>query len=115
MENESSRSHESVENRENRFPPVVSREQAAQLMGGEDELKKLLDSTPYKNMRELRKYPIGGTRLFVDFDENDEPVFTICTSRADLQGKDVDRLLKLLEKYKTPVTGSWEGFKDKEV
>ncbi|MEK7660118.1 MAG: hypothetical protein AAB343_02840 [Patescibacteria group bacterium] len=104
---------ENSEKREN-SRNIVSSEQAAQLMGGEDKLERAMVGNVHKTIQELRKFPIGGTRLCVGFDENGEPIFKVFTSEP--HSGDVDRLLKALDKYKTPVTGaSWEGFTDPEI
>ncbi|MFH1253775.1 MAG: hypothetical protein V1664_05630 [Candidatus Uhrbacteria bacterium] len=100
-----------IENRGNRFEAIIAETQAAQLMDGEDKLRPLLAG---RRDRELRKFPIGGTRLWVEF-TGSNPIFKLCTSEHEHQGEDIDKLLRALIKYQTPVNGaSWPGFTDSE-
>lgn len=109
-------SREGMEKRENRYGAEVSREQAIQLMGGEDRLQRILEKNTQKTYQELRKFPIGGTRLCVEFTDEGQPTFKIYTSERQHEGKDIDRLLAALEKYDMPVEGaSWPGFNDPEI
>jgi hypothetical protein len=102
--------------RENRYGAEVSREQAIQLMGGEEKLQRILVKNTQKTFQELRKFPVGGTRLCVEFTDEGDTVYKILTSERQHEGKDIDRLLRALDKYDTPVEGpSWEGFTDPEL